>query len=251
MEQRAAKWLRIVSLIFITGILAFLVFSGSVTLLKKPVYASYYENRSLEPLPEYTAAGVLDGSYFSSLNTYLQEHAAGRNTLLRWETILNLKVLHRPVVNEVVIGDQVLLAWQDFWIYDRVDLKKLAEDTADRIAGHANVTEEYGGKYYYIAVPHQALAFADEYPAYLQSHEDYCRDAAAFLADALDERNVSFLDMWAIYRSEGILQEVSSRIDNHTSILGALATCRQLLERIEADTGLDQSFLDEGSYQIE
>ena len=115
MKQRpASACLRIVSVLFIAGIIAFLVFSGLLTLLRQPVFTSYYENRSLEPIPEYSLAGILDGSYFSSLNTYLQEHAVGRNTLLRWETILNLNILRRPVVNDVVIGEDVLLARQDF-----------------------------------------------------------------------------------------------------------------------------------------
>ncbi len=251
MERRANKWLRIVSLLFIAGILSFLVFSGSVTLFKEPASSSYYENRILEALPPYTAAGVLDGSYFSSLNTYLQEHAAGRNTLLRLETLINLKVLRRPVVNDVVVGDDVLLGWQDFWIYDLEDLQTLAENAADRIAKHARVTEEHGGKYYFVAVPHQALAYSDAYPSYLQSHEDYYRDAAAFLTSALENRDVPFMDMWAIFRNKGVLPEVSSRVDNHFNIIGALITCRFLLDQIHADTGWDLHFLDEEYCQIE
>lgn len=251
MDQYGSRWLRVVSVLFTAGILAFLVFSASVTLIKKPVSSSYYENRSLEPLPEYSAAGVLDGSYFSALNTYLQEHAAGRNTLLRWETILNMKLLRRPVVNDVVIGDDVLLGWQDFWIYGQEDLRRLVEDTADRIDEHARVTAEHGGQYYYVAVPHQALAYAEDYPSYLQSHADYYRDTSAYLAEALADRNVPFLNMWEEFQDAGILQEVSSRIDNHFSIVGALETCRCLLDRIGACTGMEMHFLDDENCRIE
>jgi len=243
-QHSAAKWLRIFSVLFIAGILAFIAFSGAITLLREPAYSSYYENRTLEPVPKYSAAGIMDGSYFTALNTYLQEHTAGRNTLLRWETMLNLKILRRPVVNEVVIGKDVLLGWQDFWIYDREDLKSLVAEAADRIAAHARAAEEYGGRYYYVAVPHQALAFSDEYPSYLQSHEDYFRDAAAYLADALRERDVPFLDMWMEFQRKGILQDVSSRIDNHFSIAGALETCQCLLDRIREDTGFALVFPD-------
>ena len=251
MDQDGSRWLRVVSILFTAWILGFLVFSASVTLIKKPVSSSYYENRSLEPLPEYSAAGVLDGSYFSALNTYLQEHAAGRNTLLRWETILNMKLLRRPVVNDVVIGDDVLLGWQDFWIYGQEDLRRLVEDTADRIAEHARVTAEHGGQYYYVAVPHQALAYAEDYPSYLQSHADYYRDTSAYLAEALADRNVPFLNMWEEFQDAGILQEVSSRIDNHFSIVGALETSRCLLDRIVAKTGMEMHFLDDENCRIE
>ena len=252
MDQReSSAVLRIVSILFAAGIIAFLVLSGFFTLIRKPVFSSYYENRSLEAIPEYSSAGVLDGSYFSSLNMYLQEHAVGRNTLLRWETFLNLDILQRPVVSDVVIGDDVLLAWQDFWLYGQDDLKESAEAAAERIAHHARTAEENGGRFYYIAVPHQALAFADEYPPYLQSHEDFYRDASSFLADALQDRSVSFLDMWKVFQSAGNLVSISSRTDNHFSIIGALETCRCLLDQIREDTGYELRFLDDENCHVE
>ena len=247
----AEKWLRIVSFIFVSGILACWILSGAVTLFRRPAYASYYENRSLAHLPEYSVEGMLDGSYFSALNTYLQEHTAGRNTLLRWKTMLDLKLLRRPVVNDVVIGEDVLLGWPDFWIYDQDDLKAMAAETADRIARHAQTAAKYGGRFFYVAVPHQALGFPEEYPSYLQSHEDYYRDTAIFLAEALQQRTVPYLDMWELFRSKGLLQEVSSRIDNHFSIIGALETCRCLMDRIITDTGLELYIPDEQSIRVE
>ena len=250
-ERQSSAFLRIVSILFTVGIIAFLVFSGFFTLIKQPVFSSYYENRSLEPVPEYSSAGVLDGSYFSSLNTYLQEHTVGRNTLLRWETFLDLDILRRPVVNDVVISDEVLLGLQDFWLYGQDDLKASAEAAADRIAVHARITEENGGHFYYIAVPHQALAFPDRYPPYLQSHEDYYQDTASFLTDALQKRSISFLDMWKVFRNSGNLVDVSSRTDNHLSIIGALETCRCLLAQIKADTGYELDFLDEENCHVE
>lgn len=243
--------LRTVSGIFIAGILAFLSASGVVTLVKEPVFASYFENRNLAALPEYSEAGVLDGSWFKGVNTYLQEHAAGRNTILRAQTLLDLRLLHRPVVNEVVVKDDVLLGWQDFWIYDRSDLQSQAEIAADRIASHARAAEAYGGRYYYVAVPTQALAFPEEYPPYLQSHEDFYLDAAAFLSEALEAREVSFLDMREELSRKGILRDVSSRIDNHFSIEGALETSRCLLTQIRADTGWDPGILREDDCRIE
>lgn len=237
-DHRGSKWLQIISAVFIAGILAFLALSGITTILKEPSFSSYYENRSLAALPEPSKAGILDGSYFYAIDHYLQEHAAGRNTILRLETLLDMKLLHRPVVNDVVIRKDVLVAWQDFWIYDRDWLTTQAEETAERIAGHARTAKEYGGNFYYIAVPHQALAFPEAYPSYLQSHEDYYRDISDALFSALEKRNVSCLDMWEIFRSEGILKDVSSRIDNHFGILGTLEICSRLIQRVNEDTGL-------------
>ena len=250
-SEKPGKLVRLVSVVFIAGILAFLALSGVATLAKKPVFTSYFENRSLAALPEYSEAGIMDGSWFSGLNTYLQEHTVGRNTILRAQTLLDMYLLRRPVVNEVVIRDDVLLPWQDFWIYDRDELRLQAEKTADRIAAHARTTEEYGGRFYYVAVPHQALAFPEEYPSYLQSHEDFCLDAAAFLSEALEAREVPFLDMRTAFLDKGILQEASSRIDNHFTVVGAVETCRCLSEQICADTGWDAGIPGDGGFRIE
>ena len=249
--MKSGKVLKLVSIVFLVGILAFLAVGGIVTLVKKPVFSSYFENRNLASLPAYSEAGVLDGSWFSGLNTFLQEHTAGRNTILRAQTLLDMQLLRRPVVNEVVVREEVLLPWQDFWIYDPDSLRQQAEDVSDRIAAHARAAEAYGGRYYYVAVPHQAMAFPDEYPPYLQSHEDFYADALSFLSEALEQRGVSFLDMREVFLEKGILREVSSRIDNHFSVEGALETCRCLLEEIRTDTGWDPGILGDGSCRIE
>ena len=252
MENKAgSKLLRIVSALFIAGILAFLALSGTVTLLRKSADVSYFENHALSALPEPDRATVMDGSYFSALDTYLQDRTVGRNTLLRIETLLNMKLLRRPVVNEVVIRDNELLGWQDFWDYDSEWLAQQAEAMAERIAGHARVTEAYGGKYYYVAVPHQALAFADDYPAYLQSHEDYYLETVSYLSAALETRDVAFLDMWEVFRSRGILTSVSSRIDNHFSIVGAMETYYAIIAMLDDDLGLAETALGPEDYRIE
>ena len=250
-NEKPGRLVRLVSVVFIAGILAFLALSGVVTLAKEPVFVSYFENRNLAALPEYSEAGIMDGSWFSGLNAYLQEHTAGRNTILRAQTLIDMDLLRRPVVNEVVVRDDVLLGWQDFWIYDRDELRMQAEKTADRIAAHARTTEEYGGRFYCVAVPHQALAFPEEYPPYLQSHEDFCLDAAGFLSEALRAREVPFLDMRQELLRKGILREVSSRIDNHFGVVGALEICRCLLTQICTDTGWDAGILEEGDCRVE
>ncbi len=250
-HARPKRFQLIFAILFIAGILAFLAINGAAAIIRKPESTSYYENRNLASLPEASRSGILDGSYFSALNTYLQDHTVGRNTLLRIETLLNLRLLHRPVVNEVVVRDSVLLAWPDFWVYDLDWLSEQAEDMADRIAKHARKTEEYGGAYYYVAVPHQGLAFSDEFPAYLQSHEDYYRDLESVFFPALAERNVNYLDMWEEFRRSGILETVSSLIDNHYNIIGALKTYLFLMNQIGEDNALRISLPKEEDYHIE
>jgi len=228
---------RPVSVLFIAGILCFLVLSAAATLLLDRADSSYFERRALAPLPDVTRAGVLDGSCFSALDAYLQDHTAGRDTLLRAQTLLDMRLLRRPVVNDTVIRPEVLLPFTEYWTYDRAGLARSAEETAERIAAHARVAEACGGRYYFVAVPHQALAFLDEYPSYLQTHEDYYRDVESLLFPALSARGVEALDMWEVLREAGTLRSVASRVDNHFTVLGAMETYHCLMDRIAADTG--------------
>ena len=78
---------------------AFLLFLGlalAATLLREEETYSFFENRTLAQKPVYSAQADGDGSYFSGWERYLSDHAAGRNTLLRLKTQLDL-ALGRPV----------------------------------------------------------------------------------------------------------------------------------------------------------
>ena len=90
--------------------LAFLFGAMVLTVVREKGEYSFYENRSLAPVPEYTAEGDGDGSYVNQWEKYLSDHAALRNTLLKGKTRADL-LLRRPVVNDVVIGDGILLPY--------------------------------------------------------------------------------------------------------------------------------------------
>ncbi|MBP5167228.1 MAG: hypothetical protein ILP09_08235 [Oscillospiraceae bacterium] len=249
--ESSSKLINTLSIIFVAGILLFLAISGAAALLRRPDADSYYENRRLASKPQASLSGVMDGSYFSSWNSFIQDHAPGRNTLLRLETLLNLKVLRRPVVNDVVVREDVLLGWTDYWLYGRQDLTRSVQETAERIAGHARTAEQYGGRFFYVAVPHQAMAFSGRFPGYMQSHEDYYADISSLLFPALKSLDVSALDMWQVFRDEGKLEDISSRTDNHFNITGSVELYEKLMELIAADTGFELRAMNSGEYAIE
>ena len=76
--------------------LAFLFVGMVATLLRNSEEYSFYENRMLATMPEYTPEGDGNGSYVNQLETYLSDHAALRNTLLKFKTRVDL-ALRRPV----------------------------------------------------------------------------------------------------------------------------------------------------------
>ena len=87
-----------------------LLYSGMIiTLTEKHSSFSYYENRNLAEFPKYSRKALIDGSYTSGLENWLSDFAAYRESLLKLQTLTDIKIFNRPMVNEVVINDDVLL----------------------------------------------------------------------------------------------------------------------------------------------
>ena len=126
--KRICEWA--MTLLF-SGVL--LVLMAATILLPKNRY-SYYENRNLSAFPEITAESVLSGQVFDDLETLFCDYAAWRTPALKAVTWTDLNVFRRPVVNETVVTDDVLLPQ----LYDpamsdddfRAQAKLVAEDNA-------------------------------------------------------------------------------------------------------------------------
>ena len=101
--KRICEWA--MALLF-SGVL--LVLMAATILLPKNRY-SYYENRNLSAFPEITAESVLSGQVFDDLETLFCDYAAWRTPALKAVTWADLNVFRRPVVNETVVTDDVLL----------------------------------------------------------------------------------------------------------------------------------------------
>ena len=241
---------RLISVLFLALFLGFLAVSGAVTFLKEKEETSFYENRALAAFPERTRQGMLDGSWFAGLNAYIQDQTAGRDTILRKDTFLNLRLLRRPVVNEIVVRGDTLLPWMDYWTADPEGIRAQAEAMADTLALHARQTEAAGGRFYFAAVPGQYAYFQNRYPAWLNNNAAHNALAVPALFSALADRWVAGIDAEERFDALGHPDALFSRIDHHFTIYGAYETYRAILERINADTGWDLDVLEEGEYSI-
>ena len=208
-----------------------------MTLLREEQSYSYYENRTLAAMPTFTAERVLNGEYFTGLENYLRDHAAGRETVLKLKTLLDLSVLRRPVVNNVVITRETLLPFMDYEITDPAAIQTAADAVAERLAAHAAQVEGYGGVFYYAAVPCQYVCQAEKYPWYLNNRAEYTAASSAALFARLESLGVSYIDMLDWYEAAGRPEGFTSTVDNHYGIQGGYWTYLALLARINADTG--------------
>ncbi|MBQ7923619.1 MAG: hypothetical protein IJ325_13760 [Clostridia bacterium] len=243
--------LHIPDILFVCAVLLFLFGAMAFTVMSMDESYSFYENRNLAEIPAFTVSGMLDGSWFSDVETSLQDHAAGRNVALKIKTWLDLRVFRRPVVNEVVIAeDDLLLPWNAYeYPCDTAWIEEKADTVAANLKSHAEVTRSYGGYFLYAAIPCQYVCYEDAYPDYLNNRADYTEKSGEALFARLTEMDVPYLDMLAVYKEQGILRSSSSLVDNHYSISGAFAAYRAAVEKWNADTGSDYPIPDASSYE--
>ena len=239
--KRICEWA--MALLF-SGVL--LVLMAATILLPKNRY-SYYENRNLSAFPEITAESVLSGQVFDDLETLFCDYAAWRTPALKAVTWADLNVFRRPVVNETVVTDDVLLPQ----LYDPAmsddDIRAQAKLVAEDNAALQKQVESYGGHYCYVAVPCQYVYYEDSYPAYLTNRSHYTDLELSALTEEMNAQGVCFLDMGPVFDSLGHPPEFSSRVDNHYGLLGAYETYRAAVQKINGDYGLALSFPEEGT----
>lgn len=231
------------SSIFCTSaFLAFIMLASVVTLVRPKEMYSYYENRNLAVFPEYTSESVADGSFFSNIEKYCIDHAAGRNTILKIKTAVDEYILHRPVVNEVIANKDLILPRRDYQYDSFEETEVRAEWYARQLGELTDIIESYGGYYCYVGVPCQFNYYSDKYPSYLENMEKYSSNVLTLFSQYANEYEVNFLDMGDITSALGHPDWFSSTTDNHYSLMGAYLTYTSVIDRINADTGLSLSY---------
>ncbi|MBR6916881.1 MAG: hypothetical protein IKN38_01735, partial [Clostridia bacterium] len=109
-----------------------------LTVIRPKTEYSFFENRNLAAFPTLSGDSVLDGTYFKDLDTYIQDHAAGRERCLKADMLINLYVLHRPVINDrIVVSDNVLLPFLDYAAVDSDSINAGAEAVSENLLLHS------------------------------------------------------------------------------------------------------------------
>ena len=194
---------------------------------------------------------MLDGTFPASVEPVLQDHAAGRNTLMKLSAWADLHLFHRPVVNEVVPSDGMLLGFNAYETPDPAVIDNQAQAMAGQLAQLRDVVEGYGGHFYYVAVPGQYTYFSDSYPDFLNSREAYTALEIPAFTQAMEAQGVNLLDMGPVLDQLGNPQGYYSLADYHYQFEGAYVTYRAILEEINRDLELDLTILDESSLTVE
>ena len=132
---------RISGLFITVCFLGFLAAGLAATVLRQPETISYFENRALAVFPTCSAKSMGNGSYATQLENYLSDHAALRSTLLKLSVCTDL-LLHRPVVNGIVVTSDALLPFRTPEGVDEKQLTVQADVMADGLEiGRASCRE--------------------------------------------------------------------------------------------------------------
>lgn len=237
--DRPKKKRDLLDILTIAAFAVFLLLLAAAGLLRDRETYSYYENRSLARMPELTAEEVLSGGYFKALDTYLTDHAPARNTLLKADTFVDLRLLRRPVVNDVVVKDGLLLPYLAYDMFSLRDIPARVEAMVKNLASVREAAASVGAAYYYVAVPCQYAYFEDEYPWYLNNNAAYTAASRVALRTALEKAGVGYLDIGDTFAALGSPDDLGSTVDNHYPLYAGLLAYQAILERVNADTGLD------------
>ena len=219
--------------------------------LREKGTTSYYENRTLAQRPALTAASVLSGTYFSALDTYLSDQAPLRGTISKLSTWADIYLLRRPVVNNIVVSADMLLAYTAFATLDAEEVTAEAESMADSLSALSELVEGYGGHYYHVAVPGQGAYYVDRYPDYVNSRADYYVAEREAFSDAMADRRVDLLDMGDVFEALGNPEDYYSPVDHHYTYYGAFAAYQAIMGHINESTGYDLHIYSDADFSFE
>lgn len=195
--------------------------------------SAYYENRSLAERPALTWASLWDGSYGADFESWYSDHAPGRTTLLKADTAVQMNLLHRPVVNGVVMeADGVLVPYLDYDEWSPAAYEAAAAPIGEDLAALNEYVEACGGMFCYVGFPEQRVYFEDAFPDYLNNHENEAAAADGIFARTLAENGVDFLNMREGYATQGNPAAYYSAVDHHYNYYGAYAAYRVILDHL-------------------
>ena len=239
---------RIADLLLVLLFAAALFVIAGYTVLGPRETVSFYEQRTLQPLPDPAPEALWSGQFFTDLEASYADHLALRTTMLKLHTKTEL-TMGKVTVNGVAVGSEVLL---DYNGYARWGLSSLPDDAERIAAGYAALNrrvQAYGGTFCYLGLPLQSSYFAGAYPDCLDDRQWQMSAVREAFGDAMASQDVPFLDMYSQYAAQGFPKEFYYETDHHFTMRGAFAACQAVLEYVNRESGLSLAVPGEEDFQ--
>lgn len=208
-----------------------------LTLLKTKEDISQFENRELAKLPEIDKERVLSGEYFKDWETYMADHIYGRNGWLEKYTYMNMNVLEKRKINDIVLGERDTTLPYNPYIPEKAlsqNLEDIAE-MSERLEKLKNSLESYGGELYFAGIPVQQSFYRERYPEYFERNEEFLDKSGERMFSLLEEKEISSIDMGKVFVEED-RNDYYFKTDHHYNFEGSYRTYREIISRISADS---------------
>ncbi len=217
------------------------------TLLGPKQAESVYENRSLAPRPALSWEALWSGRLFQDWDHYLSDHVAWRDAILRDQLWLRLRVKRQTLVNDLVLGREVLLPYLGEKYPEPEEARSLGQAAAERLVPIREAAEAWGGHFLYLGIEGQSVVFRDSYPSYIHNHVAYYQKLAAAFREAAAERGIEA--RYLIEEMGEHPEDFYSRVDHHYNLRGAYLAYRTICAWSEAQ-GLPVPLLSQETLKI-
>lgn len=205
-----------------------------ITKLQKNQVISTFENRKLAQMPVFSKASLISGEYFSKWEPYLSDHIYGRNTWIKSYTFMNMMVLGKANINNIVIGkDGFLLPFFDYnGKYDIINSEANLDKMAKQMKELRDKLEEQGNEFYFVGIPSQASYHRSEYPKHLQNNTQLMDKTEKLLFDKLNQLNVKHINMNEVFHKAANV-EYYYKTDHHYNFEGAYVTYYEIIRNLQ------------------
>lgn len=206
-----------------------------LTIIMPRQYISYFENRTLEQFPKFNKENLINGNFFDKLNLYAQDHIAGRNIYIKSYVYLNMNVLNKKRINDIVIGkeDTLLTYFSHEYKYKVDDNKKSLENMVRELKKLNNFIESYGGKFCFVGLPSQLHFYNDRYPYYFNSYKDFLENNERLMFALLKQNDINFINMNDEFKNK--YQDYYYKTDHHYNFEGAFKTYQIIINKIKTN----------------
>lgn len=202
-----------------------------ITLFRHGNDYTYFENRILKEKPILSLNNVFNNHYFDELESYFKDSFKGRIKILKLDTLINMNILKRPVVNGIYKADDIYMSrWKRWWPYDyHNDLK----DMTNGLKSLNDNLIKQNIKFIYVGVPEHGYVFSDKYPGYLLNKFDEWKEIEDAFFSELNKigiTNIKCMDIIKDRNSE------YTKTDHHFSFIGAKNVYDEIIKKINEVT---------------
>jgi hypothetical protein len=209
------------------------------TKLQKNEVVSQFENRRLAEVPRFTREGLLSGKYFGQWETYLSDHIFGRNLWIQAYTYLNMTMLGKDNINNIVLGKEgFLLPFFDYdGKYDAINSPENLDKMAQQLKELQIHLKEQGGSLYFIGIPSQASYHRMDYPSHLLNNNHLLNNIEQRLFGDLEKLGLPYINMNTVFRkNDGV--EYYYKTDHHYNFEGAYTTYYEIVKTLKQNAAL-------------